>query len=248
MYAIAIDGPASSGKSSMAKKVAERLNILHLNTGQLYRAIGLYAFQQGYFSKLKEDGTVIAEKSEIDAVVKNAKIEVKFLDGKQHTYLNGDDVTDLLHTKTASDYSSRVSVVHEIRDYMSQIQRDIASKHNVVMEGRDITSHILPNAKYKFFVTASPEVRAERRLQEMLEKGLTYTYEDILQDIIQRDHRDLTRDYCPLIVVPDAIVLDTSNKDSTIILFILLFFFKYSTTCSSCVKFVGSIFIFSSFV
>ena len=212
MYAIAIDGPASSGKSSIARKVAEKLNILHLNTGQLYRAVGLYAFQQGYFSNLDNEGRAIADKKQIENILNNVKVEVKFLDGKQHTFLNGDDVTDLLHTKVVSDYSSRVSVVPEIRDHILHIQRDVASKNNVVMEGRDITSHILPNAKYKFFITASPEIRAERRLNEMLEKGLNYSYEDILQDIIQRDHRDATRECSPLIVVPDAIVLDTSNN------------------------------------
>ena len=212
MFAIAIDGPASSGKSSMAKKVAEKLNILHLNTGQLYRAIGLYAFDKGYFSRLDKDGNAITNDKEVEDVINNAKIEVKFIDGRQHTFLNGDDVTDLLHTKIISDYSSRVSAVPKIRDYVSNIQRDVASKNNLVMEGRDVTSHVLPNAKYKFFVTASPEVRAERRLNEMLEKGLKYSYEEILQDIIQRDNRDVTRDYCPLIIVPDAIVLDTSNN------------------------------------
>ena len=105
-----------------------------------------------------------------------------------------------------------MSVVPEIRENVTEIQRDVANKNNVVMEGRDITSHILPNAKYKFFITASPEVRAERRLNEMLEKGLSYSYDEILQDIIQRDHRDATREICPLIIVPDAIVLDTSNN------------------------------------
>jgi len=210
MYAIAIDGPSSSGKSSMASKIAEKLGILHLNTGRLYRAVGLYAFQNGYFNNLDKNGKVIADKKEVDDIIKNARISVEFIDKKQHTFLNGDDVTDLLHTPIISDYSSRVSVIPDIRNYMVEIQREIASKNNVVMEGRDITSHVLPNAKYKFFVTASAEVRAERRLNEMLEKGLNCTYEEILEDLLQRDNRDMTREYCPLIVVPDAIVLDTT--------------------------------------
>lgn len=211
MYSIAIDGPSSSGKSSIATLVAERLNILHLNTGELYRAIGLYAFKNGLMSQLDDNGMAIVKEEEIQKIVDNSHIEVKYIDGKQHTYLNDDDVSDLLHTPIISDYSSRVSAIKEIRQHVLSIQRDIAESNNVVMEGRDITSHVLPNAKYKFFVTASPEVRAQRRLNEMLEKGLKCTYEEILEDLKQRDIRDTTRDVCPLVVVPDAIVLDSTN-------------------------------------
>ena len=212
MYAIAIDGPASSGKSSMASRIAKKLGILHLNTGRLYRAVGLYAYKHGYFPKNKKTGQVVINKKEVNDVIANADINVKYIDGLQHTYLNGDDVSELLTTPIISDYSSRVSVVPEIRDYVTDIQRKVAESNNVVMEGRDITSNVLPNAKYKFFITASPEVRAERRLNELLEKGLTCTYEEILEDIRERDRRDITREYCPLIQVPEAIVLDTTHN------------------------------------
>lgn len=212
MYAIAIDGPSSAGKSSVAKLVAERLNILHLNTGALYRAIGLFAHKNNLATHLDENGMPIINDDEIKFLTENTHVEVKFLDGKQRTILNGDDVTELLYTPIISDYSSRTSAIPEIRNHILNLQRSIAKNNNVVMEGRDITSHVLPNAKYKFFVTASAEVRAERRLNEMLEKGLTCTYEEILEDLKQRDIRDTTRDISPLVIVPDAIVIDTSNN------------------------------------
>lgn len=211
MYAIAIDGPASSGKSSVAKLVANKLNILHLNTGSLYRAIGLFAYQNKLASTLGEDGKAVFTPSEISKILKYADVSVKFIEGQQHTFLNGDDVTNLLKTPAVSDYSSRVSAVPEIRDHVLSIQRDIAEEHNVVMEGRDITSHVLPNAKYKFFMTASPEVRAERCLNELLEKGLMSTYQDVLNDIKERDSRDMHREISPLVIVPEAVVVDTTN-------------------------------------
>lgn len=211
MYAVAIDGPSSAGKSSVAKMVAEKLNILHLNTGALYRAIGLYAHKHNLATHLDKNGMPIISEDEIKYLTDNTHVEVKFVDGKQRTILNGDDVTDLLYTPIISDYSSRTSAIPEIRQHILNLQRNVAKNNNVVMEGRDITSHVLPNAKYKFFVTASAEVRAERRLNEMLEKGLTCTYEQILEDLKQRDIRDTTRDISPLVIVPDAVVIDTSH-------------------------------------
>ena len=211
MYTIAIDGPSSAGKSSVAKALAEKLNILHLNTGALYRAVGLYAYQNGLASKLDDKGIPVLSQKEINSLIKNTKVTVKFLNAKQHTFLNGDDVTDLLYTPIISDYSSRVSAITEIRNHILELQRDIAQKNNVVIEGRDIASHVIPGAKYKFFVTASPEVRAERRFNEMMEKGILCTYEEILDDLRQRDIRDTTRKISPLVIVPDAVVIDTSD-------------------------------------
>lgn len=210
MYAIAIDGPSSSGKSSMAQEIAKKLDILHLNTGALYRAIGLYAYQNNLATKLDSEGRAIVSKEDIEKIVNNTKIEVKYKEKKQQTYLNDENVSELIYTPIVSDYSSRVSAIKEIRMHVLNIQREIADKNNVVMEGRDIASHVLPNAKYKFFITASPEVRAERRLNELLEKGLNCTYSEILEDIKQRDLRDTTREISPLIVVPEAIVIDTT--------------------------------------
>jgi len=226
MYAIAIDGPSSSGKSSMASKVAKRLGILHLNTGRMYRALGLYAHSNGLLGKLNTDSTVVVVKEEVDNIINNAKIDIKFIDGEQHTFLNGEDVSDKLNSTVVSDYSSRVSVIPEIRDYVVLIQREIATKTNLVMEGRDITSHVLPNAKYKFFINAPVEVRAERRLKELTEKGFNYTYEEILEDLKQRDYRDINRTYCPLIKVDDAIELDTSNNTLDEMVDIMLSYIK----------------------
>lgn len=212
MYAIAIDGPSASGKSSVANAVSKRLNILHLNTGSLYRALGLYAHQNKLIQEI-DPATELPKcsKEEIEKITSSADVTVKFIDGQQHTFLNGNDVTDLLSTPIISDYSSRVSVIPELRQHILQIQRNIASEHNIVMEGRDITSHVLPNAKYKFFLTASPEVRAERRYNELLEKGLMSNYDEILESIKMRDYRDLHRECSPLIIVPEAVVVDTSN-------------------------------------
>ncbi len=212
MYSIAIDGPASSGKSTVAKILAKRLNILHLNTGELYRAIGLYAFRHNISSNIEANGVPALDENEMNALINAVKIDVKFIDGKQHTLLNGEDVSDQLHNPTMSDYSSRVSVIKKVREHILELQRKIACEQNVVMEGRDITSFVLPNSKYKFYLTASPEVRAMRRLKEEAEKGNTsLTYEQVLKDVKERDHRDMTRKICPLVKVKDAIVIDTDN-------------------------------------
>lgn len=211
MYSIAIDGPAAAGKSTVAKQVAKRLGILHLNTGSLYRALGLFAYQQGIENKMDENGMPALSKKDINIITSKAKVEVDFIDGQQHTILNGDDVTDILKTPIVSEYSSLVSAVQEIRDHVLELQRDVARNHSVVMEGRDIASNVLPNADYKFFITASPEVRAERCYNELLEKGLMSTYEEVLQSIKERDTRDTTRECCPLVIVPDALIVDTTN-------------------------------------
>lgn len=211
-YAIAIDGPSASGKSTVAKLVAKKLNVLHLNTGALYRAIGLYAYENGLANDLDDNGIPILSGDEKLQIINNSDVKVKFIDGSQHTFLNGEDVTDKIYTATISDYSSRISAIPEVRDHILHLQRDVAKNNNVVMEGRDITSHVLPNAKYKFFVTASAEVRAKRRCEELLGKGEVANYDDILKDVKVRDLRDTTRTICPLIKVDDAIEIDTSNK------------------------------------
>jgi len=211
-YAIAIDGPSASGKSTVAQLVSEKLNILHLNTGALYRAIGLYAYENGFASELDKNGIPILSDDEKRSIVENSHVKVEFVDGSQRTYLNGDDVTSKLYSAIISDYSSRVSAIPEVRNHILHLQRDVAKTHNVVMEGRDITSHVLPHAKYKFFVTASAEVRAQRRFEELIARGEAASYEHILQDVKIRDHRDTTRSVCPLIKVKDAIEIDTSQK------------------------------------
>ena len=212
MFSIAIDGPVSSGKSTVARIIAERLNILHLNTGALYRAIGLYAYRNNIASFVDENGVAHLNERDMERLINEVDIDVKFIDGKQHTFLNGEDVSDKLHNPLISDYSSRVSVIKKVRDHILHLQRSIAANQSVVMEGRDITSHVLPDSKYKFYLTASAEIRAKRRYEEEVAKGnKDLTYEEVLNEVKIRDFRDMTRDICPLVIVPDAIVVDTDN-------------------------------------
>ncbi len=212
MYSIAIDGPVCSGKSTIAHAISERLNILHLNTGDLYRAIGYYAYKNNIASTVDSAGMPQLNADDMKALINDVDVDVKFIDGTQHTFVNGEDVTDQLHTPIMSDYSSRVSAIPEVRNHILQLQRDVALKNNVVMEGRDITSHVLPNSKYKFYITARPEVRAQRRMEQDKLKGMQVTYDEVLADIILRDKRDMTRKICPLVITKDAVVIDTSDK------------------------------------
>ncbi len=212
MYSIAIDGPVCSGKSTIAHAISEKLNILHLNTGDLYRAIGYYAYKNNIASTVDSGGMPQLNANDMKALINDVDVDVKFINGAQHTFVNGEDVTDQLHTPIMSDYSSRVSAIPEVRNHILQLQRDVAAKNNVVMEGRDITSHVLPNSKYKFYITARPEVRAQRRMEQDKLKGMKVTYDEVLADIILRDKRDMTRKICPLVITKDAVVVDTSDK------------------------------------
>jgi len=202
MITIAIDGPSASGKTSTAKKISTKLNILHLNTGALYRAIGLYLHEN------KIDAT---NPKAVKKVLPKINVAVEFTDGAQKTILNGVDVSDKLYTSEMGKLSSISSVYPFVRKKMLHLQRHIAKKHSVVMEGRDITSVILPKAKYKFFLSASDEVRAKRRLANLLEIGETVTLEDVLKDIKERDERDSSRENNPLILVKDAVLIDTDK-------------------------------------
>ena len=211
MYSIAIDGPSASGKSSVADEVARKLNILHLNTGELYRAIGYYAYDNGFQCDLDDEGMPKLSESDVHRLIKNVVVDVKFINGRQHTYVNNEDVTPFLHTPIISDYSSRVSAIPKVRDHVLELQRSIARTQNVVMDGRDITSHVLPKSKYKFYITASVEERANRRFLENKRNGIVTTYEKELEDLQLRDKRDTTRKVCPLVIVPDAVVIDTTE-------------------------------------
>lgn len=200
---IAIDGPSGSGKSSVAKQVAKELNILHLNTGALYRAIGIYAYRRPY---------AVTEAYKIVEDLHNIEVQVKYINGEQHTFLNREDVTSLLKSKIADEYSAVVSDVAEVRQKILQLQRNIGNSMSVVMEGRDICSVVLPNATYKFFVTASVETRAQRRYQEYLALGKDVTYDEVREGILFRDDKDAHRVHSPLIKTEDAIVIDSDNE------------------------------------
>lgn len=190
---IAIDGPAGSGKSTVAKKIAEKLNIIYIDTGAMYRAITL---------KLKDIDKKIYEEA-----CNNTNIE--FINNK--IFLDGKDVSSQIRSEEISKLTSDISKIDFVRKKLVSIQKEIAAKNSVVMEGRDITTVVLPDADYKFYLSASPEIRAKRRTLQLKEKGLNADYEEILRDIKKRDNNDIKRKNSPLKVADDAIVIDSSN-------------------------------------
>ena len=190
---IAIDGPAGSGKSTVAKKIAEKLNIIYIDTGAMYRAITL---------KLKD-----IDKKFYEEACNNTNIE--FINNK--IFLDGKDVSSQIRSEEISKLTSDISKIDFVRKKLVSIQKEIADKNSVVMEGRDITTVVLPDADYKFYLNASPEIRAKRRTLQLKEKGLNADYEEILRDIKKRDNNDIKRKNSPLKVADDAIVIDSSN-------------------------------------
>lgn len=205
MIRIAIDGPSGAGKSSIAKAVAARLGIVYVDTGALYRTVGYYVRGKG-IARTDREGVV--------SCLPHIKIEVRYEDGAQHVYLNGEDLGDRIREPEISMYASSVSAIPEVRAFLLDTQRDIAAKNSVIMDGRDIGTVILPNADVKIFMTASNEARAQRRTKELIAKGMDARYEDVLREMIERDENDRTRDVAPAVAAPDAILLD--NSDMTI--------------------------------
>ncbi len=201
MINIAIDGPSGAGKSTIAKAVAKEKGYIYVDTGALYRSIGLWVARKGIAKEDKEN--IITE-------LGNISLELKYVDGTQRVYLNGEDVSDDIRTPEISMYASAVSAIPEVRAFLLDLQRNMAKKYNVIMDGRDIGTVILPDATVKIFMTASPEGRAKRRHKELLEKGIETTYEEVLSDMIERDRNDSTRDVAPAIPAEDAIHFDNS--------------------------------------
>ncbi|MBC8534380.1 (d)CMP kinase [Yeguia hominis] len=204
MIAVAIDGPAGAGKSSVARSAAKKLGYLYADTGALYRAVGLYMQEHGVNFTCPEDIAAVAQQGEIT-------VELAFQPDGQHVFLCGDDVTGKIRTPEVSMAASRVSAVPAVRKLLFQLQRDMALKNNVLMDGRDIGTVVLPDAQVKVFLTASPEERARRRCAELQEKGTPAEYETVLQEIRQRDEQDMNREIAPLKAAPDAVLLDTSE-------------------------------------
>ena len=199
---IAIDGPAGAGKSSVSKRLAEILSYIYIDTGALYRAIGIYALRHNIDTKDKE---------KIEAVLENIKVSIKHIDGTQRVFLNDEDVSDDIRTPNASMAASNVSAFPAVRDYLLSIQRDIASENNVIMDGRDIGTVILPKANIKIFLTATPEERARRRCEEMNQKGQCVEYKSLLKEIKERDFNDSNREIAPLKPADDAIIVDNTG-------------------------------------
>lgn len=201
--AIAIDGPAGAGKSTIAKLAAKELSFIYVDTGALYRAIGLCAFQNNIGSK---DVPAILE------MLKDIKVELAFNDKKEQiVLLNGVDVSAHIRTPEVSMYASDVSAIPQVREFLLDLQRNMAKTNNVIMDGRDIGTVVLPDAKIKIFLTASPEVRANRRYIELKEKGMDVAYDAVLQDIITRDYNDSHRETAPLKPADDSVLVDTSD-------------------------------------
>ena len=198
---IAIDGPGGAGKSTIAKAVAKTLGIVYVDTGALYRTVGYYVRSKDVSPKDAEGVT---------ALLGDISIEVKYENGTQKVYLNGEDLGDKIRTPEMSMYASAVSAIPSVRSFLLDTQRDIAKKNSVIMDGRDIGTVILPNADVKIFLVANDECRARRRLAELAQKGIVETFENVLADMRARDAADSTRAVAPAVAAPDAIPFDNS--------------------------------------
>jgi cytidylate kinase len=204
-FNIALDGPAGSGKSTVAKVLAKDYNILYLDTGAMYRACGLKALRMGISPK---DGKAVEE------MLKTLDLRVEYVDGKQVTMLDGEDVSMAIRENVVSMAASDVSAHHAVRVKMVEMQREIAKRMSCVLDGRDIGSAVLPDAKFKFFITADSKVRAKRRYDELMARGETVDFDSLHQEILTRDKQDSEREFSPLVCAEDAIVIDTSNMDA----------------------------------
>ena len=202
MFHIAIDGPGGAGKSTIAKAVAKKLDILYVDTGALYRTVGLFVKQNGVDPKDSEG---------VGALLPKLSIEVKYENGAQVVYLNGVNHGDAIRTPEMSMYASAVSAIPSVRAFLLEAQKEIARHNSVIMDGRDIGTVILPDADVKIFLTASPECRAQRRYKELCEKGQNVRYEDVLAEMNQRDKQDSTRDIAPTAAAEDAVLLDNTH-------------------------------------
>ncbi len=201
---IAIDGPSGAGKSTFAKLIAKEMSLVYVDTGALYRSIGLYVSRKGANPKSID---------EVEPLLPEIGLSLVYTDKGQRVIMNGEDVSDLIRTPEISMYASAVSALPPVRAFLLKIQRDMVEKGDVVMDGRDIGTVIMPDADVKLFMTTSAEVRAERRYKELCEKGIECKYEDILADIIQRDNNDRNRDIAPAVPAEDAIHFDNCDSD-----------------------------------
>ncbi|MDK2799923.1 MAG: CMP/dCMP kinase [Clostridiales bacterium] len=200
---IAIDGPAGAGKSTMAKIIADKLGYIYIDTGAMYRAVALYAIQRNIDTNDVE---------KIRSILDHIDIDIKYDEDGQVILLNGQDVTKEIRTPEVSVGASNVAAIPEVRLKLVELQRKLATENNVIMDGRDIGTYVLPNANIKIFLTASVEERARRRYEEMIAKQYSCNYEDIKKEIEYRDRNDSSRAFAPLTIADDAVVIDTSNN------------------------------------
>ena len=202
MFSVAIDGPAGAGKSTIAKAAAKELELIYVDTGAMYRTIGLACLDDGISS---EDSKAVIEK------LKSIVLELKYVDGEQRMILCGKDVSDDIRTERVSMTASVVSKIPEVRAFLLEQQRGFARSDNIIMDGRDIGTVVLPDAQVKIFLTASAESRAKRRTLQLEEKGIEADYDAILEDIRKRDYQDSHREIAPLKAAPDAVIVDTTE-------------------------------------
>ncbi len=202
MINVAIDGPAGAGKSTVARAAAKELGFIYVDTGALYRAVGVYCLR---------NNVITTDADCVGSILKNITVELKFIDGVQHVFLNGDDVSTEIRLPEASMAASNVSAIPSVRAFLFDLQREIAAKNNCLMDGRDIGTVVLPDAKVKIFLTADPEERAMRRFKELQEKDSTVTYKEVLDDLMVRDYNDSHREIAPLKPAEDSVVINTTG-------------------------------------
>lgn len=204
MYNIAIDGPAGAGKSTIAKLVAKKLGYIYVDTGSMYRAMALFCIRNG----IKAD-----EEEKVVEACKKCEVTIDYVDGAQQVFLNGENVNAFIRAEEVSNMTSAISVYGPVREKLVELQRTIAKKQDVIMDGRDIGTCVLKDAFLKIYLTASSRTRAERRYKELIEKGVDCNLEDIEKDIIDRDYRDMHREISPLTKAEDAELLDSSDMN-----------------------------------
>ena len=204
MVSIAVDGPSGAGKSTLAKRLAKELGYIYVDTGAMYRSIGLYALRQGVDPKNADA---------VQALLPDIQLDIRLQDGSQHVYLNGEDVSTDIRAEAVGMAASAVSAHPAVRAFLLDTQRNLAKGQNILMDGRDIGTVVLPDATVKIFLTASPEARAERRRKELEEKGQPADFATVLADIEQRDYQDTHRAVAPLKQAQDAVLVDSSDID-----------------------------------
>ena len=198
---IAIDGPSGAGKSTIAKAAAKKLGFIYVDTGALYRSVALNAIRSG----VKDT----KNKEEVVPTLSGLNVSLRFVDGEQRVFIGDCDVSEAIRQNEVSMAASNVSAIPEVRDFLFSLQRNIASENDCIMDGRDIGTVVLPDAQVKIFLTASPEERAARRYKELVEKGSSVNYKDVLEDLIKRDYNDSHRAVAPLKPAEDSVILDT---------------------------------------
>lgn len=201
-FNIAIDGPAGAGKSTVARKIAEKLGFIYIDTGAMYRSIALYLLRKGIDA---------ADMDKISAECQNAEVSISHENGEQIVYLNGENVNGQIRTEEVGNMASAIGINPDVRRKLVELQRKLAADADVVMDGRDICSEVLPNAQVKVYLTADSRVRAKRRYEELTGKGIDCDLDAIEKDIVARDHQDMTRKISPLVKAEDAVLIDSSR-------------------------------------